>query len=84
MEIATYREKINVLDEKIVSLLEERLETVYKIGEVKKELGLPVLDSGREQERLSTVRDMTKNELYKKHIENIYISIMDEAKKLEE
>lgn len=84
MEIAKYREKIDFLDEKIVALLEERLETAYKIGEIKKVLGLPVLDKKREQERLETVKKMTKNENYRKHIEKIYISIMDEAKALEE
>ena len=42
------RQKILELDETLVSLVAERRALVLEVGRIKAELGLPVLDPGRE------------------------------------
>ena len=46
----TLREKIDSIDEQLVRLFAERMETAAKIAEYKKEHGIPVLDRKRENE----------------------------------
>ena len=45
-----YRTQIDSIDAKLVPLFLERMAVTQKVGEYKKQNGLPVLDSGREQE----------------------------------
>ncbi|MEJ2280502.1 MAG: chorismate mutase [Candidatus Bathyarchaeota archaeon] len=46
----TIRRKIDVIDEKIVLLLKERMDLCKDIGNVKRELGISVKDRRREDE----------------------------------
>lgn len=48
--IVTIRRKIDSIDEKIVLLLKERMDLCKDIGDVKRELGIPVKDLRREDE----------------------------------
>ena len=48
--IVTIRRKIDVIDEKIVLLLKERMDLCKDIGNVKRELGISVKDRRREDE----------------------------------
>ncbi|MEJ2272695.1 MAG: chorismate mutase [Candidatus Bathyarchaeota archaeon] len=48
--IVTIRRKIDVIDEKIVLLLKERMSLCKDIGDVKRELRIPVKDRRREDE----------------------------------
>lgn len=57
------RERIDKIDKNILELLEERLSLVKEIGEIKKELDIPITDSDREQivlERSGEFRDVFK------------------------
>jgi chorismate mutase/prephenate dehydratase len=56
------RKRIDAIDEKILKLLEERVEEAHKIGEEKKRLGKPIKDSAREEEVLEHVIKSTKLE----------------------
>lgn len=56
-KLAACREEINRIDDELVELVIKRMETAGKIGEIKKEAGLPVLNVKREEqvkERLLT------------------------------
>ncbi len=44
------REKINAIDEKMVKLFEERMETVSQVAVYKKQHNMKILDSGREKD----------------------------------
>jgi len=60
MPIEQLREKIDVIDAKIVKLLEERVDLVRKIGEAKRKHNLPIVDQKRESEVLIKVTEKTK------------------------
>lgn len=82
--LAIQREKINVLDKKIVALLEERMDVVEEIASVKKATGKNVLDTSREQEVLEKVGHYVENEKYKTTIQETYQGIMDASKKFQQ
>jgi chorismate mutase len=46
----TIRRKIDAIDEKIVFLFKERMDLCKDIGDVKRELGIPIKDRRREDE----------------------------------
>ena len=55
-ELAEIREQIDRIDARIARLFEERMEACGRIGRIKKEKGLQVLDEGREAEVLKSRR----------------------------
>ena len=63
MELKEYRQKLDVIDREILSLFTERMKVVSQIGAYKKEQGLPVLDPGREQEKLDSIASQSTEEL---------------------
>ena len=54
-DLSTIREKINEIDNKIVELWKERMQTCLKVAKYKKENNLPVLDAARERELLNRI-----------------------------
>lgn len=62
-DLSTIREKINEIDNKIVELWKERMETCLAVAQYKKENNLPVLDAKRERELLNRVGNMAGEEL---------------------
>ena len=58
MELRQYREQIDAIDEKLVSLFAERMQTAANIAAYKKEHGLPVLDAERERKKLVQISQM--------------------------
>lgn len=62
MEIKALREEIDVIDRQLVALLERRMDTAAGIAACKRERGLPVLDEGREAEKLAAVRAQCRPE----------------------
>ena len=63
MKLDEYREKIDMVDEKLIALFAERMELSRAIAEYKKENGLPVLDASREKEKLDRVAEQSPAEL---------------------
>lgn len=78
-KIKINREKIDVIDKKIMSLLDERFLLTSEIGELKKENKLVVLDVNRED------IIMNKASLFSHYpqIKSIYVTIMNESKSLQ-
>lgn len=62
-DLSVIREKINEIDNKIVELWKERMETCLAVAQYKKENNLPVLDAKRERELLNRVGNMAGEEL---------------------
>lgn len=82
--LAIQREKINELDKKIVSLLEERMDRVKEIASIKKATEKNVFDVSREQEVLEKVGSYVKNGNYTTAIQATYQGIMDASKKFQQ
>lgn len=57
-DLSKIREKINGIDNQIIALWKERMETALSVAKYKKENNLPVLDSRREKELLDRVAAM--------------------------
>jgi len=56
-EIKPYRETIDRLNNKIISLIAERQQAALAIGEIKKRYGKPVVDKSREQAILNKIKE---------------------------
>ncbi len=52
MDLKEYRTQIDDIDQQLVKLFQQRMEVSKGIAEYKKEHGLPILDPGREREKL--------------------------------
>ncbi|WP_048056129.1 chorismate mutase [Pyrococcus sp. ST04] len=52
-KLKSLRREIDEIDRQIIALLEKRLDIARQIGEIKKNLGLPIEDKEREVEILS-------------------------------
>ncbi|MFA5019833.1 MAG: prephenate dehydrogenase/arogenate dehydrogenase family protein [Candidatus Pacearchaeota archaeon] len=78
-EIGMLRKKIDEIDGNLVSLLDQRLEMVRTIGDIKAKTNMPVLDGSREQE----VLDKTKNARNSFNVKNIFNTILKESKDIQ-
>ena len=55
MKIADWREEIDEIEDKLISLLNRRAECAVEIGALKRKAGLPIYDPKREDEILDRV-----------------------------
>ena len=83
MELKDLRNKIDQIDQELVTLIEKRIEIVKQIGEYKKKHNLPILDQNREQEVLDKNSKYLSNESNKEAYLEIMKNIMDVSKKIE-
>ncbi|MCF6158522.1 MAG: prephenate dehydratase [wastewater metagenome] len=76
MDIDSLRREIDVVDAKIVELLNERARIVLKIGEIKKQNGSQVYVPNREQEVYSRITSQNKGPLSNECLTAIYRELM--------
>ena len=76
MDIRSLREKINRVDDQMVSLLKERMEIALEIARYKKENGLAIYDPARER---AVVERLTAGcgEAASRAIEKLYETLFD-------
>lgn len=74
MSLETYRDSIDILDDKIIKLLERRKTYSKKIGEIKQKHGLSVFFKEREEKILQRLKSNSKKLEYWE-IDIIYNSI---------
>ena len=55
MDLQDYRKQIDEIDDQLVKLFQQRMEVSEGIAAYKKERGLPILDAGREHEKINSV-----------------------------
>ncbi len=55
MDLKDYRLQMDEIDNQLLSLFQQRMDTAGKIAAYKKEHGLPVLDVGREREKMNAL-----------------------------
>ncbi len=83
--IAEIRARIDRIDEDLVRLLRERLKLARKIGRIKHENNLPVLDPDRESNLNTKLKSMTdKDLLTKKFIQNVWRLILAESHRIQQ
>ncbi|MCR5221729.1 MAG: chorismate mutase [Lachnospiraceae bacterium] len=77
MDLQECREKLDVIDKKIVELFEERMAVSEEVARYKEEHGLPVLDESREKQKLASVRSLVKEENNKEAAAQLFEKIME-------
>ena len=77
------RSQIDNIDDKIFSLIIERLQKAKKIGDLKKELKLPVYDKEREDIIINRLIEKAKNQLNANQIKQILKPIINISKDLQ-
>ena len=83
MNIEDYRKEIDRTDSEISRLFAERMNTVKKIGELKKEKALPVSDSERENKILSALCENVSPELAP-YLTELYGKIFELSKRYQD
>ena len=76
MNLEELRLKIDEVDDKLVRLVEERMDIAAEIAEYKKQSGTPVLNSKREREKLADVTGKTRDDL-KGYMQSLYSLMFD-------
>ncbi len=82
-EITKIRHRMDELDARLVSLLNERASCAQEIGRLKETVGLKVYQPQREREVLDHVRSENAGPLDADAITRLFERIIDEARRLE-
>lgn len=75
-EIEKLRNQIDSIDNDIVKLFEDRMDTAAKIAAYKKENNIPVLNRSRENEVIESSTQGLHNKVFSKYIKEIFTTLM--------
>lgn len=80
-DINQIREDIKEVDYKIAELFEKRMKYTAELAETKKEIGAPIYDKNREDEKLADITKNRSNPFIVKGLEEIFIQMMSISRK---
>jgi chorismate mutase len=83
MEIDDLRKRIDLLDDVLLRIFNERARLALEIGHVKKERGLPVYDPGREKRIFARMKGDNPGPLDDGAIVRLFERVVDESRRLE-
>ncbi len=83
MDMDSIRKKINELDDELLRIFNERAALALAIGEVKKELKLPVYDPSREKLIFERMQQNNPGPLDNAAIIRLFERVIDESRSLE-
>lgn len=81
--LSELRQEIDAVDAQILSLLQRRLELVFKVGEVKSAHGVKVYDPERERMVLAKLGNLAKPPMSSDMVRRIFERIIDEFRSQE-
>jgi chorismate mutase-like protein len=84
LDLPALRNEIDELDSQVLKLVARRIELVLKIGEYKRERGLPVYDAERERMVLHRLMQLAPAGLSPEVVQHIFERIIDECRGLEQ
>ncbi len=84
MDLKECRQKLDVIDGKLVRLFEERMAISEQVASYKVQHDLPVLDAKREEEKLASVRSLTKDARNREAVEELFQKIMELSRSRQE
>ncbi len=82
--ILNLRSAIDTVDRRIIELLQERASLAREIGQVKKEIGMAILDPGREGKVKRKLAAGPQGPMETEQLVRIYEVIMAESRRLQE
>lgn len=77
------RDQLDIVDNEIVKLYEERMNICEQVGEYKVQAGRKVFDRQREKEKLQDVAGKVSSEFNKKGVQELYQQLMSMSRKLQ-
>jgi len=83
LNIDDYRKEINRLDSELLQMFNQRAALALKIGEIKKELGIPVYDPEREKRIFEAMSKDNPGPLENDAIVRLFERVIDESRSLE-
>ncbi|MRJ03342.1 MAG: prephenate dehydratase [Epsilonproteobacteria bacterium] len=83
MKLEELRRRIDEIDDTILKLLNERMEVVKKVGELKNKTGAPIYRPEREIEILNRLKEKNPGPLTESAIEAIFLEIFAVSRNLE-
>ena len=81
--LAECRDRIDLLDRRILDLLNERTRTVEEIGRIKQMLRLPIYEPKREDQVFQNVTEHNHGPLTPDSVKRIFERIIDEMRKVQ-
>ena len=82
-KIEDLRAHINSIDDELLKLLLQRFDVVKKIGAIKGELEIKIVDSSREEEIINRLSLRSAGKINRDDIESIFRPIYEVSKKLQ-
>jgi chorismate mutase len=82
-DLAECRMRIDELDVKILTLLNERTRIVEEIGRIKQELGMPIYEPKREDDVFANVTAHNQGPLPAEAVKRLFERIIDEMRTLQ-
>ncbi len=83
MTIDDLRAEIDRLDSELLKIFNERAVLALRIGELKKESGLPIFDPGREKKIFQRMKNDNPGPLDDQAIVRLFERVIDESRRLE-
>lgn len=75
------RKQIDLIDRKLLTLLNRRVRIAMQVGKIKKEIGKKIYDPRREKEVLEGLRRKNKGPLNEEDLKKIFVTIMRTCRK---
>jgi chorismate mutase / prephenate dehydratase len=83
-QLATRRQQIDAIDQRLVELIQERARVVQQVGAIKQEAHIPVTDTSREQAVIQKAEDLAKGgPLPAEAVGRIYQKLVEEMRNWE-
>ena len=83
MELQDYRNQLDQIDDQLVALFKQRMETVKNVADYKREHGAPVLAAGRERDILYRVTGACGEEL-QEYTKILYSTLLELSRDYQE
>jgi len=83
MTIDELRTEIDRLDAQLLKIFNQRAALALQIGELKKEVGLPVFDPAREKKIFQRMKEDNPGPLDEQAIVRLFERVIDESRRLE-
>jgi chorismate mutase-like protein len=80
-KLKTKRKVLDLIDQKLLTLLNQRLRIALEIGKIKKGIGKKIYDPKREKEVLERLKRKNKGPLKEEDLKKIFTTIMKVCRK---
>jgi len=84
LSLVPFREKIDAIDNQLLSLLIQRQDLAYKVGQIKKEQGMDVFNMAREEQVFRNLKSKSAGHLTPEIIHHIFSEIISAARSVQQ